>query len=111
MDRTTQYRCLIQQLFKGSRYFLHGSSQAGVETFTIFDEAGDHYLLMDMGWAGKKRVQRTLLHVRLKNEKIWIEEDWTEEGIATEMLAAGVPKEDIVLAFHHPAMRDRKSVV
>ncbi|MBV7334508.1 XisI protein [Chloroflexi bacterium TSY] len=37
--------------------------------------------------------------------KIWIEIDWTEEGIATELVAAGVPKEDIVLAFHHPSMR------
>ncbi len=34
-----------------------------------------------------------------------IEEDWTEGGIATDLLEAGVPKEDIVLAFHPPKMR------
>ena len=28
-----------------------------------------------------------------------------EEGIATALLAAGVPKEDIVLAFHSPEKR------
>jgi hypothetical protein len=37
--------------------------------------------------------------------KFWIEEDWTEEGVATELLEAGVPSSDIVLAFHEPAMR------
>ena len=33
------------------------------------------------------------------------EEDWTEEGIATELLREGVPKEDIVLDFHDPETR------
>lgn len=30
---------------------------------------------------------------------------WTEEGIANELLRKGVPKEDIVLAFHPPDVR------
>ncbi|MGI2904577.1 element excision factor XisI family protein [Tolypothrix sp. VBCCA 56010] len=34
-----------------------------------------------------------------------IEEDRTENGIATDIVRAGVPKEDIVLAFHEPNMR------
>ena len=42
---------------------------------------------------------------RLKDGKIWLEEDWTEQGIATELLKAGVPKEAIVLAFQPPEMR------
>jgi hypothetical protein len=29
----------------------------------------------------------------------------TEVGIANELIEAGVPKEDIVLAFHHPEER------
>ncbi|NEO28302.1 MAG: XisI protein, partial [Kamptonema sp. SIO4C4] len=41
----------------------------------------------------------------IKNEKIYIEEDLTEEGIATELLRENVPKEDIVLAFHDPESR------
>ena len=36
--------------------------------------------------------------------KFWIEEDWTEDGIAADLVRAGVPKEDIVLAFHEPGM-------
>ncbi|MFO5437454.1 MAG: element excision factor XisI family protein, partial [Dolichospermum sp.] len=45
------------------------------------------------------------VHIRIKNDKIYIEEDWTQEGIATELLREGVPKEDIVLAFHDPETR------
>jgi hypothetical protein len=39
------------------------------------------------------------------DRKFWIEEDWTEDGIAADLVRAGVPKEDIVLAFHEPGMR------
>ena len=46
----------------------------------------------------------TLL-ARIQGGKIWIEEDGTQEGLATLLVAAGVPREDIVLAFHAPEMR------
>ena len=39
------------------------------------------------------------------DRKFWIEEDWKEDWIATDLVRAGVPKEDIVLAFHEPGMR------
>ena len=34
-----------------------------------------------------------------------VEEDWTEDGIATDLVRAGVPKEDIMLGFYDPKMR------
>ena len=37
--------------------------------------------------------------------KIWIQRDGTEDGIATDLEAAGVPKSDIVLAFHPQRLR------
>jgi hypothetical protein len=36
---------------------------------------------------------------------VWIQHDATDVGIANELLARGVPKEDIVLAFHPPYKR------
>ena len=45
------------------------------------------------------------MHIRIKNQKIYIEDDWTEEGIANELLTEGIPKSDIVLAFHDPETR------
>jgi hypothetical protein len=35
----------------------------------------------------------------------WIEEDWTEAGIADILVRAGVPREDIVLGFQPPDLR------
>lgn len=39
---------------------------------------------------------------RVRDGKFWIEEDCTEDGIATDLVRAGGLKEDIVLAFHEP---------
>ena len=71
----------------------------------VFDEQRHHYLLVKTGWRNGKRVRGVTLYVRIRDGRIHVEEDWTEEGIATALLQAGVPADDIVLAFHPPAMR------
>ena len=42
------------------------------------------------------------MHLRIVGEKIWIESDGTEVGIALELLELEIPKEDIVLGFIRP---------
>ncbi len=43
--------------------------------------------------------------MRIIDDKIWVEEDRTMYGFVDELLAAGVPRADIVLAFQPPKMR------
>jgi hypothetical protein len=45
------------------------------------------------------------VHVEIKGEKIWVQQDGTERGIATDLLAAGIPKDRIVLGFKPPHSR------
>lgn len=106
MDKPTQYSNLIKSIL--GRYVEIDRSQPtpGVEHFLVTDDEHGHYVWMNLGWSPTgRRVQTASVYVRLKEGKFWIEEDWTEAGIATELLNAGVPHEDIVLAFHEPAMR------
>jgi len=51
------------------------------------------------------RHQDIILHLRVRDEKIWIEYDGTVEGIAHILVTRGVPAADIVLAFQHPRKR------
>ncbi|MDM3855620.1 MAG: XisI protein [Aphanizomenon gracile PMC649.10] len=74
-------------------------------TLLAFDEQRDQYLWFQVGWTTEERIKGISVHISIKNQKIYIEEDWTEEGIATELLREGVPKEDLVLAFHDPETR------
>jgi hypothetical protein len=41
----------------------------------------------------------------LKGDKIWIQRDGTECGVANELVELGVPKEHIVLAYQPPYKR------
>ncbi len=105
MDKVTKYRELIERHLSELAAYANRSPNDGVETQCVFDEAHDQYLLVNVGWADRRRIRAVTLHVRLRNGKIWVEEDWTEEGIATALVRAGVPPEDIVLAFHPPELR------
>lgn len=103
MDRLDHYRELIRQLL--GEYASYKPSYGDVEFEQIIDPVRDHYQLMSVGWNGHQRVHGCLLHIDIKNGKIWIQHDGTEEGVANRLVAAGVPKHDIVLAFHAPYKR------
>jgi XisI protein len=76
-----------------------------VEMEVMIDEAKGHYELVQVGWIGEKRVHGIVLHFDIRNDKIWIQYDGTQDGVANELVAAGVPKDRIVLAYKSPAMR------
>ncbi|WP_309143394.1 element excision factor XisI family protein [Nostoc favosum] len=46
-----------------------------------------------------------LVHLDIINDKIWIQRDGTEYGIAKELVNAGIPKNQIVLAFQPADIR------
>jgi len=106
MDKLIEYPKLIKRILTEYIELCNNRpSQQDTETFLIADEQNGHYIWMNLGWPKGDRLTGMTVYVRLRDRKFWIEEDWTEYGIATDLVQAGVPKEDIVLAFHEPEMR------
>jgi hypothetical protein len=103
MAKVEQYRQIIQELLQA--YSQIKSSNEEVEAEVIFDCDRNRYQLVHAGWSNKRRIYGCILHLDIKNEKIWIQHDGTEGGIANELINQGVPKQDIVLAFHSPFKR------
>jgi hypothetical protein len=103
MDKLENYRQIIQKIL--GRHAELAPSHGNIQTFPIYDSKQNHYLLMDIGWDKTGRVSSVVFHLHLQNGKIWIEWDGTRPGIVQELLDAGVPKEDIVLAFYRPERR------
>jgi len=81
-------------------YAQYKPSYGDIEVQAILDAENDHYQLVNVGWNGNRRIHGCVLHIDIKNGKIWIQHDGTENGIADELTRLGVPKEQIVLAFH-----------
>ncbi|MEG4866193.1 MULTISPECIES: XisI protein [unclassified Microcoleus] len=105
MDKLTEYPKLIKRILTEYVELSNRHPQPDIETFLITDEENGHYMWMNLGWQKGERITGMTVYVRIRDGKFWIEEDWTEDGIATDLVRAGVPKEDIVLAFHEPGMR------
>ena len=99
-QNSAQYRDIIKQTLTQYADLVAKQAEPKIETLVAFDDAHNQFLWLQVGWDKRHRVYGTTLHVRLQNDKIWIEQDWTEDGIATDLLRAGVPREDIVLGFH-----------
>ena len=104
MDSLTYYRQIIKDLL-AEYHQLNEKAESTTESCLVFDELHDQYLLLLIGWRYDERIKSVMIHLRLKNGKISIEEDWTEEGIATDLLHKGISREEIVLAFHPPHVR------
>ncbi|MEH2078008.1 MAG: XisI protein [Nostoc sp.] len=74
-------------------------------TEIVFDTERDCYLLVYVGWNDEERVYGCPIHISIKDNKIWIQRDFTEEGIANQLVEIGVPTTDIVLGFRSPYVR------
>ncbi len=105
MAKLTQYRQIIQKILSEYRDWAAGANQVDVQQCVSFDQERDQYLWFHVGWDQKRRDFGVTVYLEIKEDKIWIEEDWTKQGIANELLEAGVPPEDIVLGFQHPNKR------
>lgn len=105
MDSLNQRRELIKQLLTKYAEIINRTPHIDQEVEMVFDEIHDHYFLTTLGWRKDHRIKGNIVHIRLRNNKIWIEEDGLEQGIATDLLEAGIPRDEIVLAFHPPELR------
>ena len=103
MAKLENYRKLIIERLQ--KYAQYQPSHGKIEPLLVGDPITDNYLLLDTGWDRTGRVHAVVLHLRIVGEKIWIESDGTERGIALELLELQIPKEDIVLGFIRPKSR------
>jgi hypothetical protein len=74
---TNKYRQIIRKILEEYADFLGNDEQVKVEL--VLDEKNDR--------------------------KVWIQHDGTEEGIANDLVVAGIPKGHIILGFKSPEIR------
>lgn len=103
MDRLTQYRQIIKDTL--NEYAAIPFSYGDIEQRVLIDKEENNFFLFNIGWQNKKRIHGCVVHIEIIDDKIWIQQDGIEDGIANEFLAAGIPKDEIVLAFHPPSVR------
>jgi hypothetical protein len=98
MDTLDQWRGIIE---KSLQYYADiPYSYGDVKTYVVTSQDRNHFMLMHEGWENNRRVHGCVVHIEIRDEKIWMHYDGIEDSITEDLVAAGVPKDHIVLAFH-----------
>jgi hypothetical protein len=103
MDPLDAFRDAIERIL--TEHAATPGSYGEVRSEVVADRARDRYLVMDVGWKGYERIHEVLIHVDIIEGKLWIQYDGTEDGIAPQLVAEGVPRDRIVLGFKPPEVR------
>lgn len=98
LNKMEIYRQIIRDVL--TPYLAVHYSNGDITNEALFDRENDRYTIISVGWQGNRRVHHSLIHLDIINGKVWIQRDGTEDGIGYALEAAGIPKEDIVPAFH-----------
>jgi XisI protein len=98
MDTRTADRDVIEKVL--ADYAAIPYAHGNVTTVTVFDRERDHYLLVLVGTDGVRRVHGSLVHVDIVGDRVLIQRDGTERGMAPLLARGGIASERIVLAFH-----------
>ena len=106
MDRLEHYRSSIKTILQEYADSINENSSSTTEVETIFDTVSDRYLLLDVGWEKTKRVHNCFVHFDIKDGKIWIQENNTDIEFDRDLEEMGISKQEIVVGFHHPSMRE-----
>jgi XisI protein len=105
MEKLKNYRSIIRSVLEEYATTRKPSRTGDVEHQLLFDEAHDHYQLFCVGWNELKRIYFPVFHLDIKNDKVWVQEDATDYDLVGVLEDKGIPKSDIVLAFHAPYKR------
>lgn len=103
MDKIECYRNIIQSLL--TDYAAIPIANGSIDCYTVFDTKQNHYQVMNVGWDGHRRVYGCVLHLDIQGGKIWVQQNMTEMRIAQKIVELGVEKDDIVLGFQAPELR------
>ena len=103
MEKIKKYQEVIKNVIED--YIATDKPNPDEEVYLVADDIKMHYLLYHNAWRHDSRDYGCILHVRIKNEKIYVEYDGTDVGFADAFADMGIPKKDIVLAFHAPTKR------
>ena len=104
MEKLEKYRSVVRDVLTKIANIPY--SNRAIVHEAVFDATNDRYIVMSVGWQEPtSRLHFCLIHIDIIKGKIWIQRDGTEDGVAEAFGKAGIPKSDIVLAFHSESVR------
>lgn len=105
MDKLEVYKKAIVDFLEDYAHEMYSNDPSDIETQVIQDTINHHYQLVRLGWTKGRHIYFPILHIDIKYEKVWIQINNTEEMVGDRLIEKGIPKKEIVLAFHPEHLR------
>ena len=104
MEKITAFKKIVRDLM--TEYFIPPQQlPEGGEQYLVQDDIRNEFLIFNNYWTERGRIYGCLLHIQIKNDKIYVQYNGTDTDIAADLMSQGVSNQEIVLAFQHPAKR------
>ncbi|MCI0388816.1 MAG: XisI protein [Acidobacteria bacterium] len=95
MDQTMNYADILSRVIHEEGK-LQPSFQPRLKIVSVCDQETRQFLLIAVGWEGRRRADNILFHAQLADGKVSIETDMTEEGLKQTLIEAGIREEDFL---------------
>lgn len=103
MDKILKYQQIITTLLQ--EYATDWSKGQDLKFEVVFDTERKHYQLVCLGWLKDDYIHNVPIHLDIKDGKVWLQKNTTEEFVAETLHERGIPKADIVLGLQPPEYR------
>jgi hypothetical protein len=94
MGTTMSYADILTKVMRDEEQFQ--PSFVPVKIAPVCDPTSGQFLLVAVGWEGRRRVDNILFHAQLIDGHVIIETDLTEEGLKQKLIEAGIREEDFL---------------
>ncbi|MCB0541038.1 MAG: XisI protein [Bacteroidetes bacterium] len=104
MDKIIKYQKIISDILQTYKARFERSNNE-VKPIIIIDKEQNQFQFLWKGWNRGQYVFSVSIHISMNGEKIWVDRDITEIGVANLLVEAGIPNSDIVLGYFDPDHR------
>jgi hypothetical protein len=104
MDKITRYQDAIISLLE-EYAAIKPANMPTVEQQVVVDRERNHFAFVRLGWEEERFVYHCVMHFDIKEGKVWLQQNWTDQNLADELIAKGIDRQDIVLGFVPPYAR------
>ena len=89
--------------------FSYASGGLNLRTYALSNEEQGVYGVNVIDWPERHRSAGVVVLARVEGEQVIIEEDLTDRPLVEALVAAGIPREQIVLKYAEPLKADQLS--
>lgn len=76
-----------------------GGRGANIKLFALLDDVNQIYAVNTVGYPERKRPANVMVLARVMGDSVIIEEDRTDKPLVDALIQAGIPRQQIILAY------------